>query len=242
MYPILFKIGPLTVYSYGAMLALALVICSFLLQRQAKRQGVNPELIFDFVFWVAVFGILGSRIFFIFLNLSYFSDNLLEMIMIHHGGLAWQGGLILGSLAGFLFIKKKKMPFWQTVDLIVPYIALGQAIGRIGCFLNGCCYGKQADWGIFFPVHDLILQPTQLYSSASLFVIFFALKYFQNKKLSSGTIFILYLILASTQRFFIQFLRADYNPIFLNLGIFQIVNICVVFLAAYGYIYFKYRR
>ncbi|MDD3374833.1 MAG: prolipoprotein diacylglyceryl transferase [Candidatus Omnitrophica bacterium] len=241
MYPILFKIGSLTIYSYGAMLALAIVVCSFLLQKEAKQKGINPDFIFDLVFWVAIFGILGSRIFFVFLNISYFIDHPFEIIMIYKGGLAWQGGLILGSLAGFLFIKRKKEPLLQVIDLVAPYIALGQAIGRLGCFLNGCCYGKEAQWGIFFPVHSAKLQPTQLYSFASLLAIFFTLKYFQKKNIAPGTVFILYFILSSTQRFFIQFVRADYDPIFLNLGIFQIINICIILVATYGYAYLNRR-
>jgi len=241
MHPIFFKIGPLTIYSYGVMLALAIVVCSFLLQKEAKKKGINPDFIFDFVFWVTIFGILGSRIFFVFLNMSYFLENPLEIIMIYQGGLAWQGGLILGSMAGFVFIKKKKMPFLQTVDLIAPYIALGQAIGRLGCFLNGCCYGKEVAWGIFFPVHAATLHPTQLYSFASLLAIFFILKYSQKKNIASGTIFISYFVLSSVQRFLIQFVRADYDPIFLNLGFFQIINICIFLSAIYGYTYLNRR-
>ena len=91
------------------MMALAVIFCSFLLQRQAKRQGISFDVIFDLIFWVVLFGIIGSRLFFIFLNTQYFLNNPLEVFMLHHGGLAWQGGLILGSLAGLAFIRKKKL-------------------------------------------------------------------------------------------------------------------------------------
>ncbi|MDP8265460.1 MAG: prolipoprotein diacylglyceryl transferase [Candidatus Aceula meridiana] len=242
MHPILFQIGPVTIYSYGAMLAVALIVCSLLLGQEAKRKGIDPDIIVDLIFWLAAWGIVGSRIFFVILNFSFFKKNLFEILMVHHGGLAWQGGLIFASLAGIIFIKRKKLLFWETLDLVAPYVALGQAIGRIGCFLNGCCYGQPSTCGIYFPVHQDILYPTQLYSSFALILIFVVLKFCQKFNPPHGQIFFWYFILASVQRFFIQFLRADYDPIFLGLGIFQIVNLIILTLAFYGNIYFNRRR
>ena len=219
------------------MMALAAIVCSLLLQREAKKNHLDPDLIFDFVFWIVISGILGSRLFFVLLNLEYFTRNPLEIIFLQRGGLAWQGGLIFATLAGIGFIHYKKMPLLKTLDFFIPYAALGQALGRVGCFLNGCCQGREWVHGLYFPVHQAYLHPTQLYSAVNLFIIFVILKFFQSRNKVDGRIFIWYFILASLERFCVQFLRADYNPFFLGLGIFQIINIIMIALALYGDLY-----
>lgn len=218
-------------------MAIAAVVCAFFLQRAAKKNHINPDLIFDLIFWIVLSGIVGSRLFFVLLNLGYFIKNPIEIFYIHQGGLAWQGGMILSAIVSVLFIRFKKMPLLKTLDFIIPYAALGQAIGRIGCFLNGCCYGKAWIHGVYFPVHDARLYPTQLYSAANLFVIFIILKFWQARNNIDGRIFAWYFILASVERFIVQFFRADYNPVFLGLGIYQIINILILAAAIYGDVY-----
>ncbi len=230
MFPVICKIGPLSIYSYGVMLALAVIICSFLLAKDAQRLGIAKETIHDLVFWVVVSGIIGARIFYILLNLDLFIKDPLEIIMIQHGGLAWQGSLILGTLGGLFFIKIKKLLLWQTLDLVAPYIALGQSIGRIGCFLNGCCFGKEISWGIYSPVHDAHLHPTQLYCSLGLFLIFLFLKKYQKTVKVVGKVFVVYLLLAALLRFSVEFFRADHDIVVFGLSIFQIICI-VIFLS-----------
>ena len=235
MHPVIYQWGPFTIYSYGLMLAIAVIVCSFFMSRDAERLGMKPELVFDFIFWITVSGILGARLFFITLNWKFFLENPLEMIMIQKGGLAWQGGLTLGSLAAWLFIKQHKLHLLTTLDLASPYIALGQSIGRIGCFLNGCCFGKEVSWGIYFSVHEAHLHPTQLYCSFGLLIIFFLLKKYQTKSPVPGKTFALYLILASILRFTVEFFRADHEIIFLGLSIYQLISLtffvmgCVLF-------------
>ncbi|MCA9401659.1 MAG: prolipoprotein diacylglyceryl transferase, partial [Candidatus Omnitrophica bacterium] len=168
MHPLICKIGPFPVYSYGMMMALAVLICSFLLARDARNIGLSDEWVWDFVFSIMLGGIVGARLLFGWLNFRYFLDDPLEIFMLQHGGLSFQGGLLGGALGGMVFVKKKKLSYLKTADLLAPYLALGHAIGRIGCFLNGCCYGKHWDHGIFFPVHQDTLHPTQLYASAGL--------------------------------------------------------------------------
>ncbi len=240
MYPIICSIGPIHIYSYGLMLAIAVVVCAFLMSRDAKTMGIDSQVIFDCVFWVILVGLLGARLFYIILNWSFFTENPLEVIMIQRGGLAWQGSLIVGSITGIVFIKRKKLPLLPMLDLAAPYIALGQAIGRVGCFLNGCCYGKASDHGIYFPVHDARLIPTQLYCSLGLVIIFFILKYYRHVEKIPGKIFLAYLILASALRFFIEFLRADHYRTFLGLSVYQWVSVVILTLAL-G-VYFKWPR
>lgn len=233
MHPVICQIGSLTVYSYGLMLAVAVFICTFFLQKEARRKGIDPNVIVDLVFWIVVSGIVGCRIFYVFLNFSFFAENPSEIFKIHHGGLAWQGGLILGTVTALVLIKSKGLSVKGTLDMFAPYIALGQAIGRIGCFLNGCCYGRESVWGIYFPVHQARLYPTQLFDALGLLAVFFILKKFNNAGKKPGETFVLYLIMASSLRFVVEFFRADHEYVFLNLSVFQIVCIFVIVVAIY---------
>jgi len=224
------------------MLAVAALVCTFLLQKEFARNQLPGELIFDFVFWVVMSGIIGCRIFYILLNLSFFVENPMEIVMIHHGGLAWQGGVVTGIAAALIFMRVKKLPVLKTLDLVAPYIALGQSIGRVGCFLNGCCYGKPLAWGIYFPVHQAQLHPTQLYDSLGLLILFFVLKGFGPRKKFDGEVFILYLIAASFLRFMVEFFRADHTLIWESLSVFQITTLGFMSIALYAYLHLKSRR
>ncbi len=233
MHPIIFQFGPFTVYAYGLMLAVAVMVCSFLMSQDARPLGIKSELVFDFIFWMTILGIIGARIFFIIFHWEFFSKNLLEIIMIQKGGLSWQGGLILGALAGILFIRKHQWPLLKTFDLVAPYLALGQAIGRVGCFLNGCCFGKEVSWGIYFPVHGERLHPTQLYSSSFLLAIFFILKAYQKRTTVPGRVLMLYFMLACTERFIVEFFRADHVLSVFGLSEFQLVSLGIFFIALF---------
>ena len=224
------------------MLAVAVVVCSFLLAREARRRGTDPNVLMDLVFWIVLFGILGARVFFIFLNLDIFVADPMEIIKLQHGGLAFQGGLIGGFLAGWIYMRLKKMPVLSTLDLIAPFIALGHSIGRIGCFLNGCCYGKPVPWGIYFPVHNERLHPTQLYESFGLLLLFFLLKRYEKRPHADGEVFCVYLILAAALRFPNEFLRADHTEILWGLSIFQLVSIGIFAAGLYGQSVLQGRR
>ena len=212
-----------TIYSYGLMLAIAVVVCTSMLARDARRKGIKTDIIFDLVFWAIVGGILGARLFYILLNYRFFLANPNEIIMIQNGGLAWQGGLILGAMSGASLIKKRKLFLPDMLDLCAPYLALGQSIGRIGCFLNGCCYGKPVEWGIYYPVHNAYLHPSQRYLAGGLFVIFLILKRYQRSSSIPGLVFASYLILSSALRFGVEFFRADHKIFFFGFSIFQFV-------------------
>jgi phosphatidylglycerol:prolipoprotein diacylglycerol transferase len=133
--------------------------------------------------------------------------------------------------AAIIFLKRKKLPLLTLLDLASPYAALGQAIGRVGCFLNGCCYGRPVAWGPYFPEYHTHLHPTQIYESAGLLIVFLLLKKMAREKFYPGRLVVTYLLSAAAIRFIVQFFRYDYDPIFWGLGLFQ--WICVaVFLAA----------
>lgn len=238
MYPIICKIGPFTVYAYGLSLALAFFIASALACRQAEKAGLSQEKVFNFTFLVFIAGVVGSRIFYVVENIGYYAKEPLEIIMLQHGGLSWFGGLISGVLAGVIYLRNKNLVIYKVLDLIVPFVALGQAIGRIGCLLNGCCFGKESQFGIFFSLQNRVLIPTQLYSALLLIAIFLILRYLQDKPHRDSQIFYTYLLLYSAKRFFIEFWRADNEIILFGLTLFQIISI-LIFCFAYARIHIK---
>lgn len=237
MFPAICTIGPFTIYSYGLMLALAFMVSSSLASARARRAGENGEIIFNFCFLSLIFGIIGARIFYVADNLKFYLKQPLEILMLQHGGLSWYGGFMLGSIGGIWYLRKRKFPIYTALDLIAPYLALAQAIGRIGCLLNGCCYGKESiSFGIYFPVHEATLIPTQIYSSILLLLIFIFLKIKQEGFHLKGEVFFLYLLLYSIKRFFIEFWRGDNPIVFLGLTLFQIISIFIFIFSVIGLI------
>lgn len=241
MFPIICQFGPVTVYSYGLMLAVSAAVCTFLASRDAKRIGIAPGVIPDFVFWVVVAGILGARFFYVLLNLRFFAEHPLEIVMIQNGGLAWHGGLIAATIVGIRFIRQKGLPMATMLDLVAPYAALGESIGRIGCFLNGCCFGREVAWGIYFPVHAARLHPTQLYAMAGLFILFFILRHYRKIAKIPGDVFVLYLFGAALLRFVIEFFRADHYVLVLGLSVYQWVCVVLIITAVYVHLRLKSR-
>lgn len=253
MFPILFTLGPFPVHSYGFMLALAVLVSSWLFARAAAAKGISSEIIYDLVFWVVLAGIMGARLFFILLNLSYFVREPLEMVMIQNGGLAWQGSFVGGVAMGVFYIRKKNLSLWDVLDTAAPFIALGHAIGRIGCLLNGCCFGHPVAWGLFFPVMNARLFPVQILMVVGQLIVFYMLRSLQQARAEQspflagstfrlcarpGGVFIVYLLLSSLERFIVEFFRADHEVIF-GLSIFQYVC-AAIFVVAVG-LFFKER-
>ena len=202
--------------------------------------GIGRDIIYDLVFWTMLGGIIGARIFYIVISWDYFTNNVLEMVMVNRGGLAWQGGLLGGAISGIWFVKLKKMSLRQTLDLSAPYIALGQSIGRIGCFLNGCCFGKAWDLGIYCPLHQEKLHPTQLYETFGLFLIFVILKLIGRKPHQAGMVFAFYLWFAAIERFIVEFFRADHVELWLGLSLSQYISMAI--FAAGIFVYLRFRK
>lgn len=230
MFPVILKIGPVTIYSYGLMVFIAVIVSLNLLVKEARRMGYDKDTIFDLGIAIIFAGIIGARLLYVILNLNFYRHNPKEIFMLHHGGLAILGGVIIAILVTFIFMKLKKMPFLFTLDLIVPFAALGQSIGRVGCLLNGCCYGFPSKVGFYFPVHGAILFPVQMLSSLLMLFLFIFLRMKLHKPHSTGIIFTSYILYYSFARFFIEFMRADSPRLFLNLTIFQ--YFCLVLFAS----------
>jgi len=223
MAPVIYSCSLFTIYTYGVFVAVAFLAATWLITRHAVRLGFDPEVIGNFLIFALVCGILSARIFYIVLNWSEFSSDLPEIFRLYHGGLIWYGGLIGAMLCGVLFLKKKRLSIPAVADLCAPYLALAQAIGRIGCFFNGCCYGKPSVHGLFFPAHGRVLFPSQIVDALSLLLVYAVLRLIRGQK--PGQLFGLYLFLAALQRFLMEFLRGDERPFYGGLSIYQWISL-----------------
>jgi phosphatidylglycerol:prolipoprotein diacylglycerol transferase len=218
MHPIAFKLGPLTIHWYGIMVALGFLAGLWTASRRARRSGISPETIYDLGPWLIIGGILGGRVLYV---ISYWKEDFasqpfLEIFMIQHGGLVFYGGLIGAIISGYFCIHRKKLPLWKTADILAPSIALGSAFGRIGCLLNGCCYGRACSlpWAIRFPPgHETLGQPvhpTEIYDSLLNFALYCSLAWLFRRKKFDGQVFAVYLIAYSILRSFVEYFRGDY--------------------------------
>lgn len=233
MYPVICQIGPFTVFSYGLMLAIAFIVASVLAGARAKNEGINPDIIFNLSFFIFICGIIGARLFYVFENFSYYFKHIPEIIKLQQGGLSWFGGFFAACICGFIYIKSKKLSFLKMLDLLAPFLALAQSLGRIGCLLNGCCFGKVSSFGLYFEAHDAVLIPTQLYSSIFLLALFYFLRLAQDRPHKEGKVFFLYLLIYSLGRFFIEFLRADNAVLLGGLTLFQLISIALFIFSAF---------
>lgn len=217
MHPALIKIGPLTIHTYGALVAAGFLLGIALAVRQAKRQGVPHERIADLAFYIVISAILGSRLLYVLMNLSYYADRPLDALKVWEGGLVFYGGLILAGAVGIRYIKRKGLALYETVDIFAPSLAIGHAVGRLGCFSAGCCYGSPTDvpWAVTFTDPEALaplgieIHPTQLYESGGEFLIFLVLIGLRKRGPRAGTLFFGYLLGYSALRFFTEFLRGD---------------------------------
>jgi phosphatidylglycerol:prolipoprotein diacylglycerol transferase len=210
-------LGPLTVHWYGILVAIGFLAGLWTAARRARFAGISPEVIYDFGPWLIVGGILGGRILYV---ISYwneqFAGDFKEIFMIQHGGLVFYGGLIGAVITGIAYLYFKKLPVWKIADIMAPSVALGSAFGRIGCLMNGCCYGRACSlpWAITFPpdheTHGLPVHPTEIYDSALNFAFYFFLAWLFRRRKFDGQIFAIYLIGYAILRSFVEYFRGDY--------------------------------
>jgi len=223
-YPILFQFGFLKIYSYGFLLVLAFLIATFLAAREAEKKGMDSAKIYNLVLYALVGALIGSRLFYVFENIEHYSENLYTIFNFWEGGLVFYGGSLGAFLFSLLYIKKSKISFWRYANLIAPYIALGIAIARIGCFLNGCCYGlaTKLPWAVNYL--GILRHPTQIYLALNGLIIFFILSRIRRNK------FLFLLILYPIGRFIIDFFRY-YETRFYGFSIAQIISIGLLIFA-----------
>jgi len=227
LHRILFHIGPFTLYTYGLFVAVAFVLGSLLILRDSKKAGISETAMLDCLLAILIGGIIGGRLLFVLINMGDYISDPARILMLHEGGLAFHGSLAGGLAAGAICAKLRGIPLLKGVDVVAPYIALGQAIGRVGCFMNGCCFGKVIDHGIgvTFPGEDVMRVPVQLYSSAALLVIFALLIAIRRGTRTRGAVFAWYLILYGIYRTMIEFLRGDNPAVFMGLDLAQLISV-----------------
>jgi phosphatidylglycerol:prolipoprotein diacylglycerol transferase len=246
MHPTLFNIGAFSFYSFGLMVALGFFCIILLSLFYAKKEGIKTEFILDLAVYATIGSFIGARIFYVVGQWNIYRDNLFEIFMLQNGGLVFLGGLIFGLVVIMLYAKIKQIPILKLLDAISPGVVLGYAIGRIGCFLNGCCFGvpTHLTWGITFPQGSLAsfflpevpLHPTQLYSFFSMLLAFIILLLLYRNKKYDGQIFFWALIFYSVYRFTVEYFR--FSPIHTwGLTPSQLIVIVTFFMGLLGVIF-----
>lgn len=235
MHPILAKIGPFSIYSYGMMIALGFGLATFLMYHRAAGFGLDRDKVVDMTILVLVGGLIGARVLYVALHISEYLARPLDIIDLSQGGLIWYGGFLAGLTVFFLCARLYRISFWVLGDFIVPYVALAQSLGRIGCFLNGCCYGTEVSadhaLGVVFPGSQTIHQPTQIYASLALLAIYVILRFWQDHRRFEGEVFLGYCMLYAVKRFVIEFLRGDNPRIWLGLTMSQLISVVIGMIA-----------
>jgi phosphatidylglycerol:prolipoprotein diacylglycerol transferase len=211
------------------MIAVAFSVGTYLSRRAAKEAKIDPDFIVNLAFLLLFSGLIGARLLYVTLNIRDYMQDPLEILMLPHGGLSIYGGIFFAAVTGIIYARKKGYPVYKIGDLLIPYVALGQAIGRIGCFLNGCCFGRPADsvFGVIFPGHGQPLHPTQIYSSLAMIFLYGFLRLLQKLNLKEGVVLFSYGLLYSAGRFFMEFLRGDNTVILFGLTFSQIAGILI---------------
>lgn len=259
MHPIAFPLGPLTIRWYGVMMAAAFLAGLWTASRRAPRAGLAGERIVDAGVWLILGAVVGARALYV---VSYwdtlFSDPLFpnaawtEVFMVQRGGLVYYGGLIGACLACVLYARARKLALWKLADVFAPSIALGYVFGRIGCFLNGCCYGRRCElpWAVRYPGESDIgrqhlqagwveagessapVHPSQLYDSLLNLGLYLALAWLFRRRKFDGQVFAAYLIAYAATRSVVELFRGDYTAEHLHGGLTPGHLISVFSLAA----------
>ncbi len=254
MHPKLLTTPYFTIYTYGLMLALAYLFALWFLFRAAKREGIDREKVSRLGLWVIIGAILGAKVLMILRSLPFYLEHpqkLFSLGTLQSGG-DFYGGFI-GALAAtaIFFARNRHFPRWRVADLCGPAIALGQAIGRIGCFMAGCCYGRSTElpWGVTFTdpaAAEMVgtplgvsLHPVQMYESLLCLLLFFLLLWLLPRKRFDGQVILAYALLYAVIRFFLEFTRGDADRGFLFSGLlstsqFVALMVLIVALPLYG--------
>lgn len=243
MHPVLIEIGPLTIHSYGFFIACAFLMGMWVARREAPQYGLNPQFVPDLAFYLIVSAIVGSRALYVLLDPGPFWENPLLVLQFWKGGLVFVGGVVAAGATAWVIIRFKGEPFWKWADVFAPAIAAGQFIGRIGCLMAGCCYGKPTSlpWAVTFthpqslaPLH-IPLHPTQIYHSLAGLVTCIVLLALRSRLPVPGQRFGLFLILYAGFRIGIEFFRGDFRGV---LGPFSLTQTAAGIIFCLGVVVF----
>jgi prolipoprotein diacylglyceryl transferase len=239
MNPVAFTIFGVDIMWYGVLISTGVLLGVVFALRECKRIGFKEDNLLDFLLYAIPAAIVGARAYYVIFSWDFYSKNPDQIINIRNGGLAIHGALIAGVIVGILFCKIRKIKVLELLDIVMPSVALGQAIGRWGNFINQEAHGGPTDlpWGII--VNGQKVHPTFLYESVIDFFIFLFLIWFRkNKKTTDGQVLGLYLILYSAGRFLVEGLRTD-SLMFLGMRVAQLISLGSILLGVLLLVYLK---
>lgn len=222
--------GPFALHTYGVFVAMGFLLGISWSMREARKSGLDPNMVSDLSFYIIIGAILGARVLYVLINPTYFSANPQEILQFWKGGLVFSGGAILAAVMAFWFLKNRGQNVWVWMDILAPGLGLGEAIGRLGCLSAGCCYGDVCDkpWAVTFtnpdslaPLH-IPLHPTQLYHSLAGLTCFAVVMLLKNRLRGSGQLMGVFLALFASFRYVIEMFRADYRG---DLGIISVTQL-----------------
>ena len=241
MYPRLLELGPVSVYTYGVLLAAAYLLgLQFALSR-ARQRGLDGTKVMDLGIAIIISALVGAKALLLIVDFDYFWQNPGEIVSIVRSGGVFYGGLILAVAVAFWYMWRHQMPLWTTTDVFAPGIALGHVVGRFGCFFAGCCYGRPTDmpWGVTFtsvlaaenvgtPL-NVHLHPTQLYEAGAEGLILLLLLATERKgRAFPGRTFWAYMLMYGVSRFIIEFYRGDPRGMVAGLSTSQFISVILV--------------
>lgn len=223
MHPVLIHLGPITLHSYGVLVASGILLALWLARRQAPRMGLDPDDVWNLGIYMVLGGLIGAKLWYVLENTGYYVENpraLFSIETLQAAGV-WYGGFLTALLVTVIYVRRTKMPFLALVDTVAAPVALGHGIGRLGCFSAGCCWGKPTEvgWGVTFTSEyaaqtvgvplGVGLHPTQLYEFSTELLAFAFLLWLGTRRKFPGQIFGTYLIWYGIARGTIEFFRGD---------------------------------
>lgn len=232
VYPTI-QLGPLTIHLWGVAVAIAFLTGLHFVLRDARKQHLSPDLIYDLAFIVIASSMVGGRILYVILNWKADNLNLIEAFKIWNGGLAFFGGFLAAVIAAAIYLRAKKLDFWVYADLVAPYIPLAHAIGRVGNILAGQQVGKLTSmpWGVFY--QGAVRHHTAIYEMIGLLALFSIMMALRQRRHIRSQLFLAYLMMYSVLRFFIEFFRLDLTYIF---GLTSAQIFCILLFIASGFL------
>jgi phosphatidylglycerol---prolipoprotein diacylglyceryl transferase len=248
MYPVLFEFHNIVIHTYGFFIALGFLAAIFISKREARLAGEDPEVMVDFIFWILVAAIVGSRVFYVIVYWNkYYPGHLIDVFKVWEGGLVFYGGFIGALVVALIYVPKNGLKFWKTADILAPAIPFGHFLGRLGCFSAGCCHGRSCDlpWAVTFTNPESLaplnvpVHPTQLYSSASNFLIFLFIINYKRFKRFDGQVFWTYVIIYAVVRSILETFRGDFRGAEI-LGIFSTSQFVALIMAVTALIMMTY--
>lgn len=244
MHRIIFQVGPVTLYSYGLLVAFGAMLSISLILRDARAMGVQADKVFDCMLAVLAGGLAGGRLLFVLTEWEYYLRHPIHVFFLQEGGMAIQGALAVGILSGIIMCRAKGLPFLGMSDLVAPYLALAQSLGRVGCFLNGCCYGRVTETmpAVVFPYETVMRIPTQVYSSLILLLAYAGLIGLRRARMPAGSIFAVYLVAYGVLRLCMDFFRGDNPDVLAGLALTQVLSIATIFCGAGLFAALRYGR